>query len=428
MTPKDGGEGRPSPLARFRIAVNDTFVSLSSPSYRCYFASQLLSNTGTWMQMVAENWLIIRLHGSGLALGISTSVQFAPMLVVGAYGGVLVDRWNKRRVLVVTQSSYAILAMAMAAIIASGHAAIWMVWLAGGVLGLVNVVDWPGRQAFTVEMVGATHIANATALNNLVTVCARAVGPGISGLLIASAGIETCFVVNALSYGAVVIALLGMTPVHLAREPKAMRRRGQTLHALRSAWHQPALRVALLMVAIVGAFGTNFQLLITLLAVQSLHAGAAAYGRLMAYLGVGMMVGSLHVARRPPATALTVGAYALLLGGAYALLIPDPRAVIAWGVALLGVAAGLFLAGAAARIQMLSTPGMRGRVMALFTVAIMGTTLIGGPVVGWISQKTTLKNGFAVSAVACSAAALLTLGETRHNRFVVGRAQKRPVR
>ncbi len=165
--------------------------------------------------MVAENWFIIRLHGSGLARGISTSVQFAPMLVVGAYGGVLVDRRNKRRVLVVTESLYAILALSMAAVVASGYAAIWMVWLAGLVLGLVNVVDWPGRQAFTAEMVGAPSVANATALDNMVTVCARAVGPAISGLVIASAGIETCFVVNALSYGAVAIALLGMTPVQV---------------------------------------------------------------------------------------------------------------------------------------------------------------------------------------------------------------------
>ncbi len=413
MTSGDGRWGGPSPLKRVRVFVQETFVSLASPTYRCYFVSQLLSNTGTWMQMVAENWLIIRLHGSGLALGISTSVQFAPMLVVGAYGGVLVDRWNKRRLLVATQSLYAILALLMAVVVASGHAAIWMVWLAGLVLGMVNVVDWPGRQAFTVEMVGATRIANATALNNMVTVSARAVGPAISGLLIATAGIGTCFVVNAISYGAVVIALLGMTPARLAKEPMALRAPGQTLRAIQAAWSQPALRAALLMVAIVGGFATNFQLLITLLAVQSLHAGAAAYGRLMAYLGIGMMAGSLRVANRPPATVLKVGAYALLLGGAYAILIPDPRDIMAWGVALLGVAAGLFLAGAAACVQMLSTPGMRGRVMGLFTVAMMGTTLVGGPVVGWISQRTTPQGGLALSAVACGAAAILALREFR---------------
>ncbi len=399
----------PSPLTRFRITVQDTFASLASPTYRRYFASQLVSCTGTWMQMVAENWLIIRLHGSGMALGISTSVQFAPMLILGAYGGVLVDRWNKRHILVATQTLYAILALSMAAVVASRHAAIWMVWLASLVLGFVNVVDWPGRQAFTVEMVGATHVANATALDNMVNVSARAVGPAISGLLIASTGIETCFIVNAISYLAVVTVLLGMAPVQLAREPIAPVTRGQTLSAIRVAWNHPALRVALLMVAIVGAFGTNFQLLVTLLAVQSLHAGAAAYGRLMSYLGVGMIIGSLRVANRPPTTELKVGAYALLLGGAYAVLIPDPRGVIAWGVALLGVAAGLFLAGAAAHVQMLSAPGMRGRVMALFTVAIMGTTLVGGPMVGWISQRTTARGGLALSAAACGAAAILVL-------------------
>ncbi|MFH8349577.1 MFS transporter [Streptomyces sp. NPDC018045] len=388
-----------------------TFASLEQRNYRLYFLGQGISSTGTWLQLIAENWLIIRLGGSGLALGIATALQFAPIAVFGAYAGVLVDRWNKRRLLLVTQSLSAMIAAAVGIVALTGTARIWMVWTAALLLGCVNAFDGPARQVFTVELVGIERVANAVALNNAVGVSARAVGPALGGLLIAALGIAPSFLLNAASYLIVLLTLTAMDSGQLRAVPAQPRQRGQVGAGLRYVRHRPALCTVLLMVAVIGILGTNFQLLLTLLAAETLHAGAALYGALMSCLGAGMLLGSLISAGRHHPTPRTAGLCSAALGLAYVFVALSPLLTLTFiGVAVMGTACGLFLATASATLHTATDDSMRGRVMALYTIAFLGTTPLGGPLIGSIAVHWSVTVALLASAASCLLAALLALG------------------
>lgn len=387
-----------------------SFVSLGNPNFRLYFVAQIVSSNGTWMQLVAESWLIIQHGGSGVALGIATALQFAPILVLGPLGGVLVDRWSKRRVVIVTQCLSGTLAFAVGMLAWAGLMRIWMVWLSAFLLGFVNVVNQPARQALAAELVGPEQVANGVALTNMVGLSARALGPGLSGLLITRVGIATCFLLNAASYLAVVSALVKVDTTMLFTERRVVARRGQVREGLRYARQHAILRSVLLIMVVVGIFGVNFQLLLTLLASQTFHRGSELYGTLMSCLGVGMIVGSLISASWHQPTMFGVGMFSLALGGTNAVVGLASNLPFAFaGVLLLGAAAGMFLSSSAGLLQLHVSEGMRGRVMALYSVAFLGTALIGGPAVGWVAQAIDPQAGFLVAAVACAAAAVLGL-------------------
>jgi MFS family permease len=389
---------------------NQTLVSLAECNYRLYFAGQVISSAGTWVQLIAENWLIIKLGGNGVALGIATALQFTPIAVFGAYGGTWADRWDRRRLLLITQSLSGLLALAVGLLALAGGVRIWVVWLAALLLGFVNTIDNPGRQVFTAELVGRERVTNAVALNNAVSVSARAVGPAIGALLITTIGIPACFLVNAASYAAVVATLAVIQRERLHAEPARPRAKGQVREGLRHVARHPALRAGLLMVLIVGILGTNFQLLLTLYTAGALHRGAGLYGLLMACLGVGMLAGSLLAADRSRPTIGLVGLFAAGLGTGYLLVAVAPVLAAAFaGVAVMGVTGGMFLASASGVLQLHAGEGMRGRVMALYTVAFLGTAPIGGPLVGWIATAWSVRTAFAVSALSCLAAALCAL-------------------
>ncbi|HWA55560.1 MAG TPA: MFS transporter, partial [Solirubrobacterales bacterium] len=264
-----------------------SFSSLSVPNYRRYFAGQLVSLSGTWMQTVAALWLVLSLTGSGLAVGLTTALQFLPMLLFGAWGGLLADRFPKRKLLMVTQALMALPALGLFAVTLAGVAAPWMVFLAVFAMGAVNAVDNPTRQSFAIEMVGADRVVNAVSLNSVIVQSARILGPAFAGLLIAGLGVVPCFAVNVLSFGAMIFALWGMDAAQLRSAPPAEHEPGAIRAALRYVRATPELAVPLALMALVGTLGFNFQVVLPLLARFSFEGGAGVYAALVSAMGIG---------------------------------------------------------------------------------------------------------------------------------------------
>jgi MFS family permease len=368
-------------------AVRRSFDSLSVPNYRRYFAGQMVSLSGTWMQTVAAIWLILTLTDSGIAVGLTTALQFLPMLLLGAWGGLLADRIPKRRLLIVTQALMAIPAIGLFTVTATGVVAPWMVYLAVFAMGSVNAVDNPTRQSFVFEMVGADRVVNAVSLNSVIVQAARLVGPALAGLLIAGFGVVPCFALNALTFVAMIFALWGMDPRGLHTEPVVAREPGAIRAGLRYVRATPELAVPLALMALVGTLGFNFQVILPLLAKFSFEGGAMTYGALVSAMAVGSIAGALvngaHGRTGPrliAAGALAFGILALLGGVAPTLALEIPV------LAGLGAAAVTFAATINSTLQLAVSPEMRGRVMALYSVVFLGSTPIGGPLTGWLSQ------------------------------------------
>jgi MFS family permease len=368
-------------------ALRRSFNSLEIPNYRRYFAGQLISLSGTWMQTVAAIWLVLSLTDSGIAVGLTTALQFLPMLVLGAWGGLLADRIPKRRLLITTQALMAIPAIGLFAVTATGVAAPWMVYLAVFAMGSVNAIDNPTRQSFVFEMVGADRVVNAVSLNSVIVQSARIVGPALAGLLIAGVGVAPCFALNALTFIAMIVALWGMDPQRLHAAPVAPREAGAIRAGLRYVGRTPELAVPLALMALVGTLGFNFQVVLPMLAKFSFHGGGGAYAVLVSAMGVGSIAGALvngHHGRTGPRLiaggALAFGVSALLAAAMPSLALEIPM------LALLGAAAVTFAATINSTLQLAVAPEMRGRVMALYSVVFLGSTPIGGPLTGWLSE------------------------------------------
>jgi len=386
--------------------VRRSFHSLTVANYRRYFTGQVISLSGNWMQTVAALWLILDLTGSGVAVGLTTALQFLPMLLFGAWGGLLADRFPKRRLLVVTQALMALPAIGLFAVTEAGVVAPWMVYLAVLAMGAVNAVDNPTRQSFVIEMVGPERVVNAVSLNSVIVQSARIVGPAIAGLLIAVFGVGPCFGVNALSFAAMIVALWRMDPSKLHSAPGAGREPGAIRAGFRYVKRTPALIVPLGLMALVGAFGFNFQVVLPLLARFSFDGGAGTYAVLVSAMGVGSVAGALVTGARGrtgphliAAAALAFGASALLAALMPALALEIPV------LALLGAAAVTFAASINSTLQLEVEPAMRGRVMALYSVVFLGSNPIGGPLTGWLSQAYDPRVALLVAAVSGFAAA-----------------------
>jgi MFS family permease len=395
-------------------AVRRSFDSLHVPNYRRYFAGQIVSVSGNWMQMVAEIWLILELTESGFAVGATTALQFLPILLFGAWGGVLADRFAKRRLLMVTQALMAVPALVLFAVTVSGAVAPWMVFVLAFARGTVNAVDNPTRQAFAIEMVGAERLVNAVSLNSVLIHASRLIGPAIAGVIIAVAGVAPCFAVNVLTFGAMVLALWRMEPAQLRTPPRAGRERGAVRAALRYVRGTPELAVPLALMALVGTFGLNFQAILPLLARFSFDGGASAYATLVAAMGAGSVVGALATgahgrtdARLIAGSALAFGLLAILAAAMPSLALEVPI------VALLGASAVTFAAAINSSLQLSVEPRMRGRVMALYSVVFLGSTPIGAPLAGWLSEAYDPRAALllaASSGLAAALAARMTLG------------------
>jgi MFS family permease len=383
-----------------------SFDSLAVANYRRYFAGQLVSLSGNWMQTVAALWLVLSLTGSGVAVGLTTALQFLPMLLFGAWGGLLADRFSKRRVLIVTQVLMAIPALGLFAVAAAGIAAPWMVYLAVFAMGTVNSVDNPTRQSFVIEMVGADRVVNAVSLNSVIVQSARIVGPAFAGLLIAGLGVAPCFAVNALSFGAMIFALWSMDPTKLRTAPPASSESGAIRAGLRYVRATPELAIPLALMALVGTFGFNFQVVLPLLARFSFGGGPGVYAALVSAMAVGSVAGALVTGSHGRTGPRLIAGAALAFGGAALLAAAAPAMAVELGaLTLLGAASVTFAATINSSLQLAVAPDMRGRVMALYSVVFLGSTPIGGPLAGWLSQAYDPRFALLLAAVSGLSAA-----------------------
>ena len=411
-----------------RALAGRTFRSLRVRNYRLYFFGQIVSLTGTWMQSVAQAWLVLKLTGSGVALGITTALQFGPILLGGPWGGVVADRSDKRKILIATQSASAMIALTLGLLVVTGAVRQWMVYLLAFLLGTVNLVDMPTRQSFVMEMVGRGEVANAVSLNSVLVNSARVLGPAAAGLLIAAFNTGVCFLVNAGSFIAVIVALWLMDSNGLHRGPRVARAKGQLRAGLRYAWETRELRTPLLLMLVVGTLAYNFSVVMPLLARVTFHQGPGAYGLLYALMGVGAVAGGLVVATRARATARLLTAAAVGFGVAlwFAAVAPG----LHWEMLVMvpmGAASTSFIATSNSVLQLTSSQEMRGRVMALFAVVFVGSTPIGGPLVGWIAERFGPRVSLMVGATATIAAGVAAWSVLRRATRKVRRTRKQSV-
>ena len=417
MTAPDAGTPSSSNLASVvRGWSRRTFSSLRNRNYRWFFAGQSVSLVGTWMQLVAQSWLVLQLTGSGTALGLVVGIQTLPVLLLAPYAGLVVDRADKRRILLATQCALAVLATALGVLTLTHVVRLWMVIALAAGLGLVNSIDNPARQAFVPEMVGADAVVNAVSLNSVMTNAARAIGPAIAGMLIVSVGVGECFLLNAASFLTIIVALARMRTTQLHPAQPAVHGPGQLKDGLRYVRRTPRLLIPLLMMALIGALSYEFQVVLPVLAQKTFGGNADAYGFLTATFGAGAMIGGLVVAghRAPGLRAVVIAAGAFGVSMLLAAIAPNLLVELA-ALALVGAASVAFMSRGNSLLQLTSEESMRGRVMALWAVALIGTTPIGGPIIGYICQHANPRWGLAVGGIAALTATSLAL-HARHRQ------------
>ena len=394
-----------------------TFRSLRIRNYRLFFTGQLISVTGTWMQTVAQSWLVLNLTNSGVALGITVALQFLPMLLFGMWGGLLADRYDKRKLLIAMQVAGGLLALILYALVATDTVELWMVYVLAFGLGMVTMVDMPTRQSFVIEMVGPDEVPNAVGLNSAMFNTGRILGPTAAGITIATLGLAPAFLANAISFIPVIAGLMMMRTDELHRRAPAQRQKGEVRAGFLYAWHEPTLRSTLLLVGVLGMFGFNFIVLLPLMAKFTFHGGAGLYSLLTALMSLGSLAGALiSASRAKPTSGMLVGS-----GVAFgALMLATAAAPTAWfaGAILVGVgmAMMLFMATANTTLQLTADPAMRGRVMALYGLLFAGSTPLGGPVMGWVAEEWGPRVGMTIGGVLSLAAALAAVSRVRIRR------------
>lgn len=409
------------------------FRALAVRNYRRYASANLISLTGTWMQRIGQDWLVLQLSGDdGVALGVTTALQFGPTLLLSMYGGVLADRYDKRRLLLVTQALMGVLALGLGVLVATDAVALWHVYALALGLGSVSAVDAPVRQAFVSEMVGPDLLANAVGLNSTTFNGARLIGPALAGLLIASAGGDTApaFFVNAGSFVFTIGALAGMRAAELRPSPPVARARGQLREGLAYTWGHPDLVLAMGLAFVVGTFGFNYQVTIALMAREVFDLGAEAFGLLSTFFAVGSLTGALlstRRSRRPRqrfllGSAVTFGVLTIVAG-----LMPG-----FWSFAVLlvptGAAALVFAVANNSYVQLGVDAQMRGRVMALYFMCFMGGTPLGAPLIGWIAEHLGAPWGLILGGGICVLAALAAAAWLARDRIRGGRDRIRVAR
>ncbi|MCW2913956.1 MAG: major facilitator superfamily 1 [Actinomycetia bacterium] len=364
------------------------FRSLRNRNYRLFATGQIVSNTGTWMQRVAQDWLVLELtHSSGTALGITTGLQFLPLLLFGLWGGVIADRYPKRRILMLTQVAMGALALILGVLAITGTAQVWHVYVLAFGLGLATVVDNPTRQTFVIEMVGKTDLPNAIALNSATFNGARILGPAVAGLLIAAMGTGPVFLVNAASFVAVLASLALMRESDLSLAEPVARAKGQLREGLRYARGRRDLVMVLILVGLVATFGMNFQITTALVAKEVFHRDAASFGLASTMLAVGALTGALLAARRIRTSRRLMLSAAVVFG----MLEVATGLMPTYGLFLVvlvptGIALMTFTTAANATMQFGIPPEMRGRVMGLYMLVFLGTNPFGAPIIGWLSE------------------------------------------
>ena len=393
------------------------FRSLRTRNYRLWFIGQTISQCGTWMQSVAQYWLVLELTHSAFDLGITAALQFAPVLLFGTIGGLVADRFDKRKVLLVTQTAFTLQATLLWVLVASGAVHLWMVWALALTYGFINVADNPSRQSFVAEMAGPDDLTNAVGLNSVIVNVSRIIGPAVAGVMIATVGLSWAFLGNALSFAAVIAALYAMRASDLHRRPPLGRAKGQIRAGLRYAWQAWELRVPLIMMAVIGTLAYNFSVVLPLFAHDVFHRGAGTYSALTVAMGIGALAGGLTIAsrQRPSHRLLVVVSLAF---GVFILAVavaPSLPLCVALLVAM-GATSIMFIATANSLLQLNSSGIMRGRVMALWAVVFLGSTPIGAPLIGFLAGRYGARFALGVGGAATVMVAVWAAFELRRIR------------
>jgi MFS family permease len=396
-TSRRGRRQRPEPGGPGARRVG-TFSSLRVRNYRLFFTGQLISVAGTWMQTVAQSFLVLRLTHSGTVLGLTIAVRFGPMFVLAPWAGVVVDRFDKQRLLYATQALSAAISCTFGLLITFGLMRLWLVYVLGATLGAVNALDKPGRQALLPELVPRDLVRNAVSLNSISQNLARIAGSGFGGVIVSSLGLSACFQLNALSFAAVIVSLAMMTGVHPA--PPQPRAHGQVRDGLRYAATTPQLALPLLMIAVIGALAWEFPISLPLLAAQVFRGGAQTYGLMTAFMGVGAVIGALVTASRSRLTLAGLSVAAVGWGVAITAAALAPSLMIEYLLLIVvGYGGVTFNSLAKTSLQLSTRPAMRGRVMSLWALAWQGSTPIGGPLVGFVCEQWTPRWGLLIGGV-----------------------------
>jgi MFS family permease len=388
-------------MKRVKAATLDTFRSLRSRNFQLFFGGQLISQVGNWLTLVAQTLLVLTLTDSGVALGVLAAAQFGPILLIGPWAGLIADRSDKRRLLLIVQTVAMAQSFTLAALAFSGNPPVWSIYLVAFVGGVTVAFDNPARRAFVVEMVSEDDVQNAVSLNSALMTSSRVVGPALAGLLVATVGFGWCFLADGLSYLAVIAALYRIRTSELRRPPVTPKAKRQVREGLRYARGVPELWVPLVMMAVVGTLSYNFQTVFPLFATRDLHGDGTTFTLLFSVVSVGALVGALRTARRTSTDVRSVAMASLGYGAAMALMAVVPNEWTAFVVGLgLGVASITFLVASTAIVQMEAAPEMRGRVLALQAMLFLGSTPIGGPIVGWVSEQFGARYAIALGAIA----------------------------
>ncbi|HVW35627.1 MAG TPA: MFS transporter [Acidimicrobiia bacterium] len=401
-------------MTPLRHAAKDTFRSLAIRNFRLFFGGQLVSQVGNWLTLVAQTLLVLKLTDSGYALGALAAAQFGPVLLFGAFAGLVADRSDKRRLLILVQSLAMLQSFALAALAFMPHPPLLAIYGLALWSGVATAFDNPVRRSFVVEMVPDDHVNNAVSLNSALMTGSRVVGPALAGLLVTTVGFGWCFLLDAFSYVAVITALGKMHPAELRAAPVTPKGKGQIREGLRYARSIPELWLPLVMMSLIGTLAFNFQTVLPLFATRDLHGTDVTFTWLMSVVALGSLTGALATARRKTIDIAVVSRNAAIFAGGLLLLTFTPNQPSAFLIGyLVGLGSIMFMTAATSITQLAAHPSMRGRVLALQAIVFLGSTPIGGPIVGAICERWGARYGLAIGGIATLVAAGIGLVTVR---------------
>jgi MFS family permease len=391
---------------RFQGFSDDTFSSLKVRNFKLFFGGQLISQTGTWLTMIAQTLLVLQLTDSGIALGILTACQFLPVLLLGAWAGTVADRADKRNLLMTVQALAMLQSVALAVTVWSGHATVGAIYVLAACQGVLTAFDNPTRRSFVVEMVPPDEVTNAVSLNSAVMTGSRVVGPALAGVLVITVGFGWAFMIDAISYLAVLGGLFMMRTSELYTPPRTPRAKGQVREGLRYIRRERQLFVPLVMMAIVGTLAFNFSVTIPLLVTRTLGGSDGTFTILFSVLSLGSLVGALWTARRDVVTSRQLVGSSAAFGLSMAALAAAPSLAFVFPAGILvGLSSIAFMTSSTAIVQVLAAPQYRGRVLAIQSMVFLGSTPIGGPIVGWVADVAGPRVAVLIGAAGCLLAA-----------------------
>jgi MFS family permease len=388
-------------MKRFKTASRETFVSMHVRNFRLFFTGQIISQVGNWLTLITQTLLVYKLTGSGVALGFLAASQFGPVLIIGPWAGLVADRSDKRKLIFIVQCIAMAQSFVLAILAFTGNPPVGAIYAVALIGGVTIAFDNPARRAFVTEMVPEKDITNAVSLNSALMTCARVVGPALAGILVVTAGYGWCFLADGFTYIAVLVTLAMMRKSELRPSPVTVRAKGQVREGFRYARSVPELWVPLVMMAVIGTLSYNFPVVFPLFAHVSLGGSTSTFTLLYSVVAFGSLIGALAAARRTTITVRVVSLAAIAFGSMMAVLTFVPNLALAFPICLLvGIGSMTFMTASTAIVQLRSDPEMRGRVLALQAMVFLGSTPIGGPIVGWICQQYGPRYGVAVGAIA----------------------------